>query len=599
MGKKSPTTKTNLSKDRVQYQNENENIEHIEHIEPEKVPIPQLGLLEVNEIESQSDSLIFKKYDLRTKTENNDDNHSLSEVNGFERSMPIWFSKDQKLHNDNTLPVYDTQISTNYGMPSVYKEGISKVLINNRSLLFRNQKDSLQRDGTKKEGKLIEIMDQIATATAINKSIPRDRNDNRILIRPQTEVDCNVIKVNNNDSKDYMNENHNDLLMNSDIKVQVKDKRSTLTQQNQIKDVKLTEKNMNLVHSKNTETHTSIIEGKEKFKNKVNNINNVDKKIFTTYEVQIDNKDLIKNAKEKKSGKSQIVGISKNFVQIEQIIKGQKLGNHFTNMIEYNKRLGLQEKTKIFCFNSQDEHIRRALKRFGWFENCIFPSTLFDLKWGYNDCENDYRSLMQGQYYNHFLNNQCITTKSGLNERLRNMIEHGIDIFDFFPRCFDLGVNRQIEELVEDYERTSLIILIRKHWIYFKNSAVDKVNEVRIRYKTKEKLRLEVQKKGLTKKKKNKKNKKPYFYEEFVKNDNFIVHIDLLEIIFNCIRFLVRQYKELNEDDQSNFPLKNLDKDSISLLMKYSYLKPSYHLLTKEERVFSFDLLTRINFYFL
>ncbi len=46
--------------------------------------------------------------------------------------------------------------------------------------------------------------------------------------------------------------------------------------------------------------------------------------------------------------------------------------------------------------NSQDNHIKRALLRHGWIDNKLYNSPIFDLKWTYNDCEDDYKQLKPG-----------------------------------------------------------------------------------------------------------------------------------------------------------------------------------------------------------
>jgi hypothetical protein len=54
-------------------------------------------------------------------------------------------------------------------------------------------------------------------------------------------------------------------------------------------------------------------------------------------------------------------------------------------MQDYLKRLNLDENSKVFCFNSQDDHIRRFLLRHNWVENLNSNSLLYDLKWTYTE----------------------------------------------------------------------------------------------------------------------------------------------------------------------------------------------------------------------
>ncbi len=82
--------------------------------------------------------------------------------------------------------------------------------------------------------------------------------------------------------------------------------------------------------------------------------------------------------------------------KIEQTIKGKGRFDHRGDMMDYLRKRGLKENVKVFCFNSRDEHIKRALKKLGWIENPTAGSMLFDLKWTYTDVDSDYGTLMDG-----------------------------------------------------------------------------------------------------------------------------------------------------------------------------------------------------------
>lgn len=47
--------------------------------------------------------------------------------------------------------------------------------------------------------------------------------------------------------------------------------------------------------------------------------------------------------------------------------------------------------TKLFVYNSQDDYIKRCLKKHGWVENYM-PSSNYDLKWVYTDNPEDFAS---------------------------------------------------------------------------------------------------------------------------------------------------------------------------------------------------------------
>jgi hypothetical protein len=72
--------------------------------------------------------------------------------------------------------------------------------------------------------------------------------------------------------------------------------------------------------------------------------------------------------------------------------------------------------------------------RRGWHENKSTASTSFHLKWVFSDSEPDYKTLKQGQMFNHFPNNREVTTKSGLCNRLRAIDTYGVNVDAFFPR---------------------------------------------------------------------------------------------------------------------------------------------------------------------
>lgn len=131
-------------------------------------------------------------------------------------------------------------------------------------------------------------------------------------------------------------------------------------------------------------------------------------------------------------------------------------------MNEYIRRQSLNEHTKIFVLTGQYEFIRRALKKRGWFENKNSSSCAFHFKWTYTDSDSDYKNLKPGQLFNHFLCNRELTTKSGLSKNLRNITDNKINVDTFFPRCYDLGDNFQVKELIKDYNSTAVLNILKK-----------------------------------------------------------------------------------------------------------------------------------------
>jgi hypothetical protein len=95
-------------------------------------------------------------------------------------------------------------------------------------------------------------------------------------------------------------------------------------------------------------------------------------------------------------------------------------------MKAYSSRMGLPEDTKIYMINSRDLHIKAALNRRGWIESNEKESVLFHLKWVYKDELTDYQMLQgnktsysEGQFYNHFRNNQELTNKNNLRKNIK------------------------------------------------------------------------------------------------------------------------------------------------------------------------------------
>ena len=71
--------------------------------------------------------------------------------------------------------------------------------------------------------------------------------------------------------------------------------------------------------------------------------------------------------------------------------------------------------------------------------------------------------MSNGQLCNHFLNNQELTTKTGLVRTLNKLSSSE----KFFPRCYDFTDEPQIEEFVNDFYRTGIINLLKKHALFF------------------------------------------------------------------------------------------------------------------------------------
>ncbi|CAK66090.1 unnamed protein product (macronuclear) [Paramecium tetraurelia] len=165
---------------------------------------------------------------------------------------------------------------------------------------------------------------------------------------------------------------------------------------------------------------------------------------------------------------------------IEPLVKNKTYFNHRTLMNDYLKRQNISIATKVFCFNSQDEYVRRCLQRHGWLETPC-NQQIFDLKWVYNDTPDDFKTLVDGQFYNHFSNTKELTTKSCLLANFKNQCEYGYDTSTFFPRAFDLGNATDRDDFLKEYERTAVTIILKKAIIALRvkrKNEMKKIKEV-------------------------------------------------------------------------------------------------------------------------
>ena len=145
-------------------------------------------------------------------------------------------------------------------------------------------------------------------------------------------------------------------------------------------------------------------------------------------------------------------------------------------MQEYLRRQGLNENTKVFIISGQYDFFRKVLLSKGWVENTHASSQAYDLKWTFNDCDQDYKFLKPGQFFNHFQGNRELTTKSGLLKNLRSLMEYGSNVDEFYPRSYDLGDTIQIQEFQQDYIRTSVFNIIKNYTKLFKTNVATSIN---------------------------------------------------------------------------------------------------------------------------
>ena len=84
---------------------------------------------------------------------------------------------------------------------------------------------------------------------------------------------------------------------------------------------------------------------------------------------------------------------------------------------------------------------------------------------------------------NHFLKNGCITRKSGLAKNLKNLYFKGIDPHNFYPRCYNLSINEEFFDFLEDFKLNYVMSILKKYVIDFNNNNVQNNNNKIENYK--------------------------------------------------------------------------------------------------------------------
>ncbi|KAL4462228.1 hypothetical protein ABPG72_018826 [Tetrahymena utriculariae] len=212
------------------------------------------------------------------------------------------------------------------------------------------------------------------------------------------------------------------------------------------------------------------------------------------------------------------------------------------------------QQQKTFFINSQDEYIRRTLIRMGWKENKLLLNINFDLKWIYMDSNDDYKFLNDNQFYNHFKNNTELTQKGRLLYNLKNNTQFGVNQELFFPRCYDLGNDQERGEFSNEFNRTNVMNLLKKHIQYIKLRRNQTYQEIKQAYQQKQANKLNAQvKEGIFLAKVTKqKFFSPLMYEDTQRDNRFIFNITVIAEAVEILKKLKRQQEEyIDETRQS------------------------------------------------
>ncbi|KRX06005.1 hypothetical protein PPERSA_01083 [Pseudocohnilembus persalinus] len=168
-------------------------------------------------------------------------------------------------------------------------------------------------------------------------------------------------------------------------------------------------------------------------------------------------------------------GVSEN--QIENVNQGKsvkrKLRSYpfINDLTEWKKKQRIPQETKIFIVSGGYGDLKKALRAKGWVENPDPNSQCFDFKWTLLNKEINYSALKDFQIVNHFQKVIGITTKVGLCRNLRHLAWcANVDVNEFYPRCYDLTDNDEIEEFETDFKITKAESILKQYANKMKNN---------------------------------------------------------------------------------------------------------------------------------
>lgn len=158
--------------------------------------------------------------------------------------------------------------------------------------------------------------------------------------------------------------------------------------------------------------------------------------------------------KVKKTKKRKVVTGNK---QVDNFLERNKpKQSAFPNIVDFaqwKKKMRLDENQKVFICTGGYPDIKKSLKQRGWVENKDPNSPCFDFKWTLKTKDIDHNLINDNQIVNHFNKATSITTKVGLCHNLKNLIWYNnIDVDTFFPSCFDLAVNEDLDDFIEEFK---------------------------------------------------------------------------------------------------------------------------------------------------
>lgn len=162
---------------------------------------------------------------------------------------------------------------------------------------------------------------------------------------------------------------------------------------------------------------------------------------------------------------------SKDYIKINCILK-KPTPPPPTDLFQWKKANNLPVTAKIYkIINGEFIAIKKALNEKGWIENTDPNSPCFNLLWACRGCNINFEEIQSHAVINHFNNSTCITTKVGLCKVLKNsQYRSTIDIFSFYPLCYDLSQPEEINEFIEEYKFQKAQSILKKFVLNFTHS---------------------------------------------------------------------------------------------------------------------------------
>lgn len=60
------------------------------------------------------------------------------------------------------------------------------------------------------------------------------------------------------------------------------------------------------------------------------------------------------------------------------------------------------------------------------------------------------------------------------------MTEPGVDVFDFYPRSYDLSEYNQLDSFTDDFTQTAVLSCLKSHALYFKRLCKQEMLEIEL-----------------------------------------------------------------------------------------------------------------------